>query len=184
MAPFNRLNTTAAELRSLYFKGKLTSVDALTAYLEQIDKHNEKLKAVIAHPPRDSLFERAKLLDDERQLGKLRGPLHGIPILIKDCIDTPGLGVGTTSGCYSLVGAKARQDAEVVRRLLDAGVIVIGKANLSEGGGWKGTGLPCGWSALGGQTLSPYVQGGLVEDGGIGSHNVRQAEHSHLWIHN
>jgi amidase len=121
----------------------------LTAYHEQIDKHDGELKAVITQSLRDSLFERAKLLDVERQLGKVRGPLHGIPILIKDCINTLGLGVGTTSGCYSLVGANARQDAEVVRRLLDAGVIVVGKANLSEmwrlEGHWLAVWVVCAW---------------------------------------
>jgi amidase len=165
MPAFNRLTTTAFELQELLSKGVLTSVDALNVYLEQIGTHNGWLKADIAQPPRHRLFERAELLDSERREGKVRGPLHGIPILVKvrfrvaegqqtrehyqDNIDTPSLDVGTTAGCISLVGAKARQDAEVVRRvkaltptfnastkvlqLLKAGVIIIGKANLSVG---------------------------------------------------
>jgi len=83
MAVFNRLTTTVSELQDLLHEGKSTSVDALTAYLEQIDAQDSWLKAVIATPPRRQLFERAKLLDGERRQGKTRGPLHGIPILIK-----------------------------------------------------------------------------------------------------
>jgi amidase len=83
MAAFNRLTTTAIELQELLSRGTLTSVNALNAYLEQIDTHNGWLKAVIAHPPRHGLLERAKLLDDERREGKMRGPLHGIPVLVK-----------------------------------------------------------------------------------------------------
>jgi len=83
MAVINRLTTTASELQDLLREGKSNSVDALTAYLEQIDAQDSWLKAVIATPPRHQLFERAKLLDDERRQGKIRGPLHGIPIFIK-----------------------------------------------------------------------------------------------------
>jgi Asp-tRNA(Asn)/Glu-tRNA(Gln) amidotransferase A subunit family amidase len=83
MAPFNRLTTTASELQALLQQGTLTSVDAVDAYLEQIDRHNDWLKAVIATPPRDQLAARAKFLDDECKQGKTRGPLHGIPVLIK-----------------------------------------------------------------------------------------------------
>jgi amidase len=83
MVPFNRLTTTAFELQELFSRGKLSSRDAVTAYLEQVEIHNTWLKAVIATTPKDHLQQRAKLLDDERQQGKVRGPLHGIPILIK-----------------------------------------------------------------------------------------------------
>lgn len=83
MVTFNRLTTTAFELQELFSSGKLSSTEAINAYFEQLEIHNAWLKAVIATPSRDSLRERAKLLDDERQEGKVRGPLHGIPILIK-----------------------------------------------------------------------------------------------------
>jgi amidase len=112
------------------------------------------------------------MLDGEHQRGKIRSPLHGIPVLIKDNIDTPSLEVATTSGCYSLLSTKARQDAELVQRLLKAGVIIVAKANLSEFSFWKGSGLPCGWSALGGQTQSPYVRGGQIDDGSFAIHSV------------
>ncbi|KAF2833888.1 amidase signature enzyme [Ophiobolus disseminans] len=171
MASFNRLTTTASELQDLLRSGKLTSADALTAYLEQIDDHDSWLRAVIATPPRRLLFERAKMLDDEREQGKVRGPLHGISVLVKDTFNTPSLGVATTGGCYSLAGAIARQDAEVIRRLLNAGAIVLGKTNLSELNGWKGSDLPFGWSAVGGQCQSPYVRDGLVDDGSRLSHS-------------
>jgi amidase len=83
MAAFNRLTTTAFELQELLSQGILTSVDALNAYLDQIDTHNGWLKAVIAQTPRHGILERAKMLDDERREGKMRGPLHGIPVLVK-----------------------------------------------------------------------------------------------------
>jgi len=88
MTIFNRLTTTASELQDLLREGNSTSVHALTAYLEQIDAHDSWLKAVIATPLRHQLFERAKLLDDERRQGRTRGPLHGIPILIKVANDS------------------------------------------------------------------------------------------------
>jgi hypothetical protein len=89
MAPFNCLTTTASELQDLLQQGTLTSVDAVDAYLEQIDRHNDWLKAVIATPPRDQLAARAKFPDDEREEEKMRGPLHGISILIKVSVTKP-----------------------------------------------------------------------------------------------
>jgi amidase len=83
MLPFNRLTTTVFELQDLLQDGKTTSFDALSRYLRQLDAHNSWLKAVIATPGAYLLLERAELLDDERRQGKVRGPLHGIPILIK-----------------------------------------------------------------------------------------------------
>lgn len=83
MVPFNRLTTTAFELRELFSTGRLSSTEAINAYLNQVETHNTWLKAVITTASRERLREQAKLLDDERQQGKVRGPLHGIPILIK-----------------------------------------------------------------------------------------------------
>lgn len=93
--------------------------------------------------------------------------------MLKDTVNTPSLGVGTTGACLSLVGARAKEDVETVKRSVDAGAIVLEKTNLSELNGCKGTRLPFGWSAVGGQTQSPYVQAGLVEDGSHLSHSVR-----------
>jgi amidase len=151
VAPFNRLTTTASKLQGLFTRGELSSSDAVQAYLEQIDIQNGWLKAVIAQPPRDRMLERARMLDGEHQRGKIRSPLHGIPVLIKDNIDTPSLEVATTSGCYSLLSTKARQDAELVQRLLKAGVIIVAK---------------------GGQNQSPYVRGGQIDDGSFTINSV------------
>ncbi|KAF2109934.1 amidase signature domain-containing protein [Lophiotrema nucula] len=116
MVAFNRLTTTAFELQEMLSAGKITSGEAVGAYLEQQSIHNNWLRAVIATPPHDRLKERAKLLDDERREGKVRGPLHGIPVLVKDNLATPSIGVGTTGGCLALVGVKPKQDAELIQR--------------------------------------------------------------------
>jgi len=88
--------------------------------------------------------------------------LHGIPIIIKDNIAThPSLGMKTTAGSLALLDSRPRQNARVVDKLIKAGLIILGKANLSELSNFKGKELPSGWSAVGGQTQSPYVRGGV-----------------------
>ncbi|KUJ15904.1 amidase signature enzyme [Mollisia scopiformis] len=138
-----------------------------------ISTHNPYLRAVIQLAPEALLLDTARKLDEERTSHGSRGPLHGIPILVKDNIAThPDLGVAsTTGGCYGLVGSRVSSSAPAVDRLVKAGAIILGKANLSELGWFKGDGIPSGWSALGGQTQSPYVKGGVRPDDTFSGHS-------------
>ncbi|KAK5992138.1 putative amidase [Cladobotryum mycophilum] len=142
------------------------------AYLSQIKRHNDYLRAVINTAPESLLLERAHMLDEERKQGNIRGPLHGIPILIKNNIATnESTGLDTTAGSLALVNSKPRENAHIVDRLLEAGVILLGKAHLSELSWWKGKDLICGWNAVNGQSQSPYVRGGVLPDDSYGGHS-------------
>ncbi|KAF2756644.1 amidase signature enzyme [Pseudovirgaria hyperparasitica] len=150
----------------------ITSVDLVNIYLDEIERHNGYLKAVICTAPRKGLEQQASQLDEARRAGRLRSRLHGIPILIKDNVAThPSLGMETTAGALALRGSKPKCNADIVDKLIDAGAIIIGKANLSELGFFKGEGLPCGWSMVGGQTQSAYVRGGVQPDDTPGGHS-------------
>lgn len=171
---FDPVTATASELRSRLDGGSLTSVDLVQTYLLQISAYNHKLHAVIQTAPRDLLLKRAVALDAERNNGKPCGPLHGIPILVKDNIDThPSLGMGTTCGSFALLHAKPKANAPLVDGLINAGAIILGKVNLSEFAYLFGEGLPCGWSAVGGQTHSAYVNPGFDAGEAVGGHSVR-----------
>ena len=98
----------------------------------------------------------AENLDRERKENRLRGPLHGIPILIKDNIDTADK-MMTTAGSLALAGSPASQDAFIVRRLRESGAVILGKTNLSEWANFRSNHSSSGWSGRGGQTLNPYV---------------------------
>jgi amidase len=137
--------------------GTLTSRRLTQWYLDRIaaiDDAGPMLNAVIAINP-DALAI-ADGLDAERRAGRLRGPLHGIPVLIKDNVDT-GDRQATTAGSLALAGSAARADAEIVRRLRAAGAIILGKTNLSEWANFRSSRSSSGWSAVGGQTRNPYV---------------------------
>ncbi|KAK2783760.1 hypothetical protein FQN52_009504 [Onygenales sp. PD_12] len=166
---FDVYNTSTVQLQQLLGAGSLTSVKAVTAYLDQIDRHNTaglELHAVIDTPPRALALKLAQALDDERARQGARGPLHGVPVLVKDIFNTdPELGMGTTCGSGALRGAKPKRNSAIVDLLIRSGAIVIGKANLSELACIKGS-PPCtsGWSAAGGQGQSPYVRGGIDKE--------------------
>jgi amidase len=137
--------------------GQYTSVDITNQYFKRIaaiDKNGPKLNAVIELNP-DALGI-AAALDKERKEGKLRGPLHGIPILIKDNIDT-GDQMMTTAGSLALLGNRASQDAFIVKKLREAGAVLLGKTNLSEFANFRSEQSTSGWSGRGGQTKCPYV---------------------------
>ena len=119
-----------------------------------IDDAGPMLNAVIAINP-DALGIADKR-DAERRAGKVRGPMHGIPVLLKDNIDT-GDRQPTTAGSLALAGAPAAEDAEVTRRLREAGAIILGKTNLSEWANIRSSRSSSGWSAVGGLTRNPYV---------------------------
>lgn len=122
--------------------------------IEAIDISGPKLNALIEINP--EALSIAELMDDERQSGQVRGPLHGIPIVLKDNIDTADQ-MTTTAGSLALAGEKAAKDAFLVEKLRQAGVVVLGKANLSEWANFRSTHSVSGWSSRGGQTLNPYA---------------------------
>ncbi|MBI5767752.1 MAG: amidase [Verrucomicrobia bacterium] len=148
---------TIEELQTQMAAGKLTARDLTQAYLDriaQIDKAGPKLNAVIELNP-DALTH-AAMLDADRKAGRVHGPLHGIPILLKDNLDTADR-MQTTAGSLALVGQKPPRDAFMVARLRDAGAVILGKTNMTEWANYRGNNSSSGWSARGGQTRNPYV---------------------------
>ncbi|KAI4257637.1 MAG: hypothetical protein L6R42_005531 [Xanthoria sp. 1 TBL-2021] len=161
---FDLLTLTATELQGFLERKEITSELLVDLCLSQIQKHNREgmmLNAIIATVPKDQALEAARKLDEERAQKGPRGPMHGIPIIVKDTLCSPTLGVDTTCGSFALKGAKAKKNAAVLDALLRAGMIILAKTNLSEFGGMKQALMTGGWSAVGGQTQSPYVRGGV-----------------------
>jgi len=137
--------------------GTATSQSITEAYLKrikEIDQNGPKLKAVIELNP-DAL-NIALAMDAERKAGKVRGPMHGIPVLIKDNIDS-GDKMTTTAGSLALEGNHAKKDAFIVQKLREAGAVLLGKTNLSEFANFRSSHSTSGWSSRGGQTKCPYV---------------------------
>jgi amidase len=156
-ADFPFAEATIDALQAQMAAGKLTSHDLTAAYLARIaaiDKAGPKLNAVLELNP-DALII-ADALDAERKSGRVRGPLHGIPVLIKDNIDTADR-MQTTAGSLALVGQRVPRDAHVAARLRDAGAVILGKTNLSEWANYRGNNSSSGWSGRGGQTHNPYA---------------------------
>jgi amidase len=148
------IEATIPELQALMSSGALTSVQLTTRYLHRVARFNPLLHAVIETNP-DALAL-ASTLDAERQSGQLRGPLHGIPILVKDNLATADK-MQTTAGSLALVGSTVPSDSVVVNRLRAAGAVILGKANLSEWANFRGNAPFNGWSARGGFTRDPYL---------------------------
>ncbi|KAL5598149.1 hypothetical protein FOBRF1_011942 [Fusarium oxysporum] len=167
------LTVDAKTLASGLTNGHFTSVDLVERSLEMIQKHDKYLHAMLSIVPKDQLRQRAEALDKERKDGKVRGSLHGIPIVIKDNIATvPELGMETTCGSWALHGMTPTANADLVDKLIQAGLIIIGKANLSEWAYYRSNDLPSGWSGKGGQCQSAYVRGGIdPEDSNNGHSN-------------
>jgi amidase len=182
-AELNLATATIADLNAAFSDGSLTSEKLTATYLARIDAYDKKgptLNTVITLNPK--ALDQAKALDAERKAGKIRGPLHGIPIVLKDNFDTFDL--PTTGGSQLLAGSLPPDDAFVVKKLRDAGAIILAKANLSEwaGGGGSVSGakdpailkagaVPNGSSSIGGQTLNPHdlARGPAGSSGGTGS---------------
>ena len=147
---------TIPQLQAAMASGELTSRDLTMGYLNRIASLNPLLHAVIETNP--NAVSIAAGLDNERALGTVRGPLHGIPVLVKDNIATKA-NMQTTAGSLALVNSQVPADAVVVNRLRNAGAVILGKANLSEWANFRGIG-PIdfnGWSARGGKTRDPYL---------------------------
>ena len=148
---------SVAEWQAALARGELTSRQLVERYLERIDSMDARgpaLRAVLETNP-DAL-DITTVLDAERKSGRLRGPLHGIPVLVKDNIDTADR-MHTTAGSQALANDRPTRDAFIVERLRAAGAIVLGKANLSEWANFRSTHSSSGWSARGGQTRNPYA---------------------------
>ena len=148
------MEASIPELQAAMSSGALTSAQLTTNYLTQIANLNPLLHAVIETNP-DALTI-AKARDKERRAGKVRGPLHGIPILVKDNVATFDK-MQTTAGSLALVGSTVSSDSVIVNRLRAAGAVILGKSNLSEWANFRGNAPFNGWSARGGFTRDPYL---------------------------
>ncbi|KAF7314058.1 Amidase domain-containing protein [Mycena chlorophos] len=158
---------TLADLQAGLEAGQFTSVDLVTAYIARINEVNSELHAVIEISP--TALTQAAALDAQRKQNQTLGPLHGIPILVKDNIATQvSDGMNTTAGSYVLLNSVVPGDSTVVAKLRAAGAIILGKANMSE---WAGFGplAPAGWSGRGGLTTNAYYPKGTACGSSSGS---------------
>jgi amidase len=154
---FELEEVTIAELQRGMQTGQLTARSIVESYLkriEEVDQNGPGIHSVVEINPDAVVI--ADQLDKERRDGNIRGPLHGIPILLKDNIETADK-LHTTAGSYALENVAVKQDAQVARKLREAGVILLGKANMSEWAYFRSTRASSGWSARGGQTKNPYI---------------------------
>lgn len=149
--------------RQMARPGGLTSADLVTYLQERVRRLDPQLGSVIELNPQ--ALEDALELDRERAGGNVRGPLHGIPVLLKDTLETAGM--QTSAGSYGLVGASAGKNAPLVDRLLQQGAVILGKTNMTELAGFRG--VPDGWSSRGGQTRNPHRPGADVGGSSSGS---------------
>ena len=156
-APFDLEETTIADLQQRMQSGRETSrslVDKYLARIDAVDRSGPALHSVLEiNPDARTIADR---LDAERRSGRVRGPLHGIPILIKDNVATADA-MMTTAGSLALAGAKPPKDAFIVSRLREAGAVILGKTNLSEWANFRSTHSTSGWSGRGGLTKNPYA---------------------------
>jgi amidase len=153
---FDVREQSIAQLNKAQSDGRASAESLTRSYLSRIERFNRKgpeLRAVLAVNP--NALEAARTLDAARRAGKVQGPLHGIPILLKDNIETLDP-MPTTAGSLALAEAHHDTDAPVAARLRAAGAVVIGKANMSEWANFRSTRSTSGWSGVGGQTRCPY----------------------------
>ncbi len=156
-SPLRVETSSATQLLTALERGETTSRALVSAYLSRIariDRSGPRLNSVLAVNP--NAVGDARRLDDERRASRPRGPLHGLPILVKDNIETLDA-LPTTAGSLALAGNFAGRDAPVVARLRAAGAVILGKANLSEWANIRSTRSISGWSAVGGFTRNAYA---------------------------
>jgi amidase len=155
--PFELDEITIADLQSGLASGKFTARSITEKYLariEEIDEQGPAIKSVIEVNPEALAI--ADALDKERKEKRVRGPMHGIPVLIKDNIDTADR-MQTTAGSLALLGSKPVRDSFVAQKLRESGAVILGKTNLSEWANIRSSHSSSGWSGRGGQTLNPYA---------------------------
>lgn len=153
---FDIVEATIPEIQAAIESGEITSKQLVLMYFERIadhDKNGLTINSVLEINP-DALFI-AESLDVERSLQGSRGPLHGIPVLLKDNINT-GDKMHTSAGSLALANSFAEEDAFIVTKLREAGAIIMGKANMTEFANFMTNGMPSGYSSRGGQVLNPY----------------------------
>ncbi len=143
---------TVAQVTAAMASRATSSGELVAAYLERIEKLNPLVNAIRCLAP--DAEARAAALDAERATGHVRGPMHGVPVLLKDNIDVAGL--PTTAGALALRDSIPDRDADVVLRLREAGAVILGKTNLTEMANCMAEHMPSGYSSLGGQVLNPY----------------------------
>src|SRR5689334_6749118 len=155
-AEFDPVEKSIAELSAAQAQGRVSAESLTQSYLRRIERYDRRgpaLRAVLAVNPQ--ALEAARALDAQRRAGRLRGPLHGIPLLIKDNVETRDP-LPTTAGSLALAAARHAADAPVAAQLRAAGAVILGKANLSEWANFRSTRSISGWSGVGGQTRCPY----------------------------
>ncbi len=154
-ASFELEEKTVAQLQASMQKGELSAAEITKKYLEHIQSADTKTNSIIEINP--DAVQIAEQLDGERKAGKVRGPLHGIPVVLKDNIDTADK-MKTTAGSLALVDAPVPQrDAFLVEQLRNAGAVILAKTNLSEWANFRSSNSTSGWSGRGGQTRNPYI---------------------------
>jgi amidase len=149
---------TVLDLQRAMASGRLTSAALVKNFLARIKAYDHgpgELNAIRTLNPR--AVAQAAALDAERRHGHVRGPLHGVPVLLKDNVGTADL--PTTAGSIALAGSVPKHDADIVTRLRSAGAVILGKTNLSEFANWVDLSMPNGYSSLGGQVVSAYTGG-------------------------
>jgi amidase len=154
---FSLNEITIDQLQDMMRSGKTSSKAITKLYLDRIaafDKKGPAINAVIEINP--DAMAIAEQMDKERKSGKIRGIMHGIPVLIKDNIDTADK-MMTTAGATALIGNMAKEDAFIVKKLREAGAVLLGKTNLSEWANFRSSRSTSGWSSRGGQTRMPYI---------------------------
>ena len=166
---FRWSEATIPDLQRAMESGELTALALARNYIERIERLDwagPRVNSIIElNPDAEGI---ARTLDQERQAGNVRGPLHGIPIVLKDCIATADR-METTAGSLALLGSKVPRDAGVARKLRDAGAVLLGKANMSEWNAFRGWPKHGGWSGRAGIGLNPYALRFSTGDSSSGS---------------
>lgn len=151
-APFSVVEATIPDMQKAMQDGRITSRQIVEQYLQRIGLYEDRLNAVMAVNPK--ALEEADRLDEERKAGKVRGPLHGIPIALKDNIHTTD--IPTTGGAIAFEGLMPPYDATLTANLREAGAVIIAKTVLTELANWVANGMPGNYSALAGYGMNPY----------------------------
>ena len=157
ISDFPYLESDINYIQKGYKEGIFSIEDVKRAHIkriEEIDDNGPKIQAIIKVNP--EAIKIARELDKELKEGKSRGELHGIPIVLKDNIDTFDQ-METTAGSRALINSKPLKDSHVAKKLREAGAVILGKANLSEWANFRGQNSTSGWSGLNGQTKNPYI---------------------------
>jgi amidase len=150
--PFAVVEATIPDMRAAMKEGRVTSRELVLSHLARIALYEDRLNAVVAMNPR--ALEEAEERDRERAQGRVRGPLHGIPVALKDNIHTTD--IPTTGGALAFEGFHPPYDATLTKNLREAGAVIIAKTGLSELANWVASGMPANYNAIAGYGMNPY----------------------------